>query len=464
MKKIWKQAVLVAILGMLLAALSCASDDDDDSGDDDIADDDADDDSDDDIADDDADDEWTPIDPKREEYEHFTIVWLSGTPYQMGRQHGELLREELAAGVAWLDSMHLIDIVIPIARATGLLDMAYVNAYPDILEECQGLNETAGDIGWTTDLCMLLNFGDVLLEKIGHLIPFKSQRALFPGACTQVSAMNAATTDGNLYHGRSLDWDEIDFLIDYPVIFVRQPTGGIPHVYIGFPGNLSPYNGMNALGVSTASNEAVPLNDSFTGDSGRSHVQMQAMILKNAATLDEARAFVMNEEHISVEGIMVSDKSGASAFEMTATALGVRDMSEGVVRLTNHFVAAETEDADELPTGDSTRRRYERLIQLTEPGGDESLYGEINSEVMVRILRDRVDPDTGEEQPEDTFDNNRSIATNGAIYQIVFDPTNLWFWVAAGDIPVPLQPFVGFSLGELLELPDAQSVSPTLFE
>ncbi len=461
MNRIWKIFLLLAMSALLMTAVSCGDDDDDDdndaANDDDASDDDTSD-------DDDADDDWTPVEPKREEYENFTVVWLSGTPYQMGRQHGELLHDELAAGVAWLDSMHLIEIVTPIARATGLLDMAYEYSYPDIIEECRGINETAGDIGWTTDICMLLNFGDVLLEKIGSLIPFKSGNLLYPRACSQVSAMGDATTDGNLYHARSLDWDEIDFLLDYPVIFVRQPTDGIPHVYIGFPGNLSPYNGMNAMGVSTASDEADPLNDSFVGDSGRSHVQMQAMILKESSSLAEARQLVEEAEHISVEGIMVSDTTGASAFEMTATVLGIRDMTDGVVALTNHFVAEETKDADEFPTGDSSRRRYERLMQLATPDGIDTNYGQIDPEVMVSILRDRVNPDDGEQQPEGTFDNNSSIATNGAIYQVVFDPTNLWFWVAAGAIPVPEQTFVGFSLGELLELPDAQPVSPAVFE
>jgi hypothetical protein len=132
--------------------------------------------------------------------------------------------------------------------------------------------------------------------------------------------------------------------------------------------------------------------------------------------------------------------------------------------LTNHFVAPETKDLDQVPVSDSSRRRYERLQELIEPGGEDSIYGEIEPETLVGVLRDRINPDDGTESPEDTFDNNASIATNGAIYQVVFDPERLCFWVAAGDTPVPSQPFVGFSLGELLGLPDAIPVEPAVFE
>jgi len=50
------------------------------------------------------------------------------------------------------------------------------------------------------------------------------------------------------------------------------------------------------------------------------------------------------------------------------------------------------------------------------------------------------------------IDDGNSLATNGALYQVIFDPAGLRFWVAAGALPVPDQPLTGFSLAELLEL------------
>ncbi|MDP8255561.1 MAG: C45 family peptidase [Candidatus Alcyoniella australis] len=443
----------------LLFALGCDQDDDDD--DDDQADDDAVDDDD----DDDDDEDWEPVPPHREQYERFSIVWLGGTPYEMGYQHGQLLHEELAAGYDWLNSLIPMDLALDVLRTLGLVDLAYENSYPEVLEECRGLSDAAGDVGWSMDLCLLLNFGDALVEFLGDFyLPFDKD-LLQPG-CSQAIATGPATADGSLYHARSLDWDKIDFMLDYPVIFVRQPTDGIPHAFIGFPGNLSPYSGINAEGLSIASNEADPLDNSQHDFVGRSHVQLVGHLLSNAHSMDEAVSIVQSTDHMCVTVITVADgvaKRGA-VFEMTAQAVGIRELEDGVVWATNHFEAPETRDLDADPVGVSSRLRFDRLEQLLDPAGADSLYGTLDAEAMVGIMRDRVDPYTGLESPADEFDNNGSIATNGAIYQMVFAPADLHFWVAAGGIPVPQQPFVGFSLGELLGLPDAVPINPPIYE
>jgi len=420
-------------------------------------------DGDDDTDDDDtADDDWEPVEPHREARGKFIIVWLAGTPYEMGHQHGELLHDEARAAVEWLGA-GTIDLLIGLARTMGILDLAYANSYPDIVEECQGFVDATSDVGITMDFCILLNFGDVLVEFISEGMP--EAKAAGP-ACSQVVAAHDATSDGRLYHARSLDWDKLDYLLDYPVIFVRQPSDGIPHAYIGFPGNLSPYSGMNAEGLSVASDEADPLDNGEQSRTGRSHVQMQAMLLKSAHSLDEAKAFIQSQEHMSTEITVVADgiSKQAAVFEMTAKHLGIRELANGVVYATNHFVAPETVNADKDPVAESSQLRFDRLAQLADPEGEYTRYGELSPAVLVEILRDRVNPYTLDESPADEFDNDSSIATNGAIYQIVFDNEKLLFWVAAGGLPVPQQPFVCFSLGELLRYPDAAPCEPAIYE
>ncbi|NLH50849.1 MAG: hypothetical protein GX444_19920 [Myxococcales bacterium] len=458
-------AALLAVA--LCLSASCGDDDDnDDDGapadDDSAAPDDDNDDNDQSPADDD-DTTWTPVEPHREDVGRFTIVWLAGTPYEMGQQQGTLLHEELAAGIDWLNTYHLIDLLIPLARLLGLIDLAVDNSYPDVLQECQGLVDTAGDVGWTMEVCLLLNFGDVLVEFLSNGFP--PAKALAPG-CTQAIAADAATADGGIYHARSLDWDKIDYLLDYPVIHVRQPDGGVPHVYIGFPGNLSPYSGMNAAGISIASDEADPLDNTQHDRVGRSHVQMLGQLLKNSHDFDEVRQTVLDSDHMTVEifGVASGQEHRAGIFEMTAQHIGIRELSDAVVWGTNHFVAPETRDYDAEPPSSSSTLRFDRVQQLVAPDGADTMWGQLDPAAMVSLLRDRVNPYTGEESSVDEFDNNESIATNGAIYQIVFDPERLCFWVATGAIPVPQQPFVGFSLGELLELPDAEACEPAQFE
>ncbi|MBN1771362.1 MAG: hypothetical protein JXB32_08885 [Deltaproteobacteria bacterium] len=400
----------------------------------------------------------TPVASHREDRPPFIVVWLEGSAYAMGYQHGTLLHDELARGIAESEYVSQILDILPIARWLGLDDYARSQSYPDILEECEGMVDAAGDVGWTMELCLLANFGDVLVEFLAGVLPKPSPT---PG-CSQLVASGEATADGRVYHGRLLDWGEVDYLLWYPVIFVRQPMDGIPHVYVGFPGNLSPYSGMNAAGLSGASNEADPVDGSEHDLLGHSHVQMLGQILKRAHSLAEAEAIVRGEDHMTVEAFGFADgpnRDGA-AFEMTARRLGVRRLSDGVVWLTNHFTAPETVDADADPAGASSLLRYDRLAQLLPRDGSATRFGAFDPPELARVLRDRVDPYTGLEAPVGTFDNDGSLATNGAMYAIVFSPEDLVLWVAAGTLPVPEQPLYGFALAELLDCPALGAAAP----
>ena len=454
---------LLLLLVILLGFASFGCDDDEDKYC--VAYDGADEDDDDDDNDDDDTGDWEPISPHKMSSNGFTIVWLSGSPYEMGFQQGTILREELRAGTEWLGI--LVDLILPLARLLNFDDLAMSNSYPELIEECRGLSDAASDVGWSMDLCMLLNFGDILVEFLSEGFPEVDKlRSFYAPGCSQFAAVNEGTADGRLIHGRSLDWDKIEYLLDYPVIFIRQPTDGIPHAYIGFPGNLSPYSGINASGISVASNEADPLDNTQHDWVGHSHVQMVAKILREATSLEDARNLLLNEDHMTCEIIFVADGNTgeAQAFEMTSQHIGVRSMQKDMVWETNHFVAEATRDYDAEPAASSSTLRFERLSQLVAPDGVNTKYGSLDYEGAIEILRDRVNPYTFEESSPDEFDNNSSIATNGAIYQILFDPADLNFWVAAGGLPVPSQPFVGFSLGELLQLPDAKPLPVKIFE
>ena len=61
-----------------------------------------------------------------------------------------------------------------------------------------------------------------------------------------------------------------------------------------------------------------------------------------------------------------------------------------------------------------------------------------------------MDPWSGEETPVGTFNDGNSLATNGALFGVIFAPEKLHFYVASGDIPVPEQQWHGFSLLSLL--------------
>lgn len=399
------------------------------------------------------------VEPKKEQHGIYKVVWLKGTPYEMGFQQGTLLKEELKKGLEFIKNDPLLSQQEQMAKDMGVMDIAIKQSYPEIIEECKGIVDAAKETGWTYQKCIILNFGDVFMEYLLDGMPKQ--------ACSQAAVAGKATKDGRLYHGRILDWSKIDYILENPTIFVRQPKGGIPHMYIGFPANLSPYSAMNVEGLSMASNEAHPKDVSQTALEGRSHVQMLGRIAREAHNLDEAREIILKERHMSTEIFMIADGKNktASVFEMTAKHIGERRMdANGIIYVTNHFLAEETKDYDKEPTKEANLLRYDRFAQLLEPNGKDSLYGMLDPENLVRVLRDRINPYTGEESPIDEFDNGKSIATYGALFAIVFDPEKGIAWIATGKIPVPQQPFVGFSLKKLLGYPDAPEPEPEVIK
>ncbi len=393
------------------------------------------------------------FEPGLEERDGIRILRLKGTPYEMGRQHAELMREEMLVGVELLENSELGLLAI-LAEGMGFLAEAKEQSYEAILEECRGMAEVLGDDGWTFDRCLSLAYGEVVLEFLGS--------GSF--GCSQFAVAGDATLDGELIHGRNLDWDEIDFLLSYPTIIVRHPEGRIPFAVVGFPGCIAPYTGMNAAGISVASNEAN--SDTDIEREGRSHIQMQYEILASATSFAEAREFLETEEHMTAESIMLvdGDRREAAAFEMTANHMGIRDLGEdGVTLLTNHYVAENMiEHHVVLPDDASSKTRYLRLEQLVLPGGDDSLYGSFDIEAAIRVLRDSYNPLTDEEVPFDTFDGAGTIANNGCIHSVVFVPGERKFYVAAGAPHVPSRKFVGFSMAELLD-PSAPGPTPRYF-
>lgn len=403
-----------------------------------------------------------PIPAHREDRGRVKIVWLQGTPYEMGYQHGQLLHDEIACLPAWfIASLNFV------ATHLRLGQFARQRSFQDVAAECEGLAAATADLGFTVESCLAIAFGDVFQQLLRDAIPMLlgykvDMREVLPAldlGCSQMVAARNATRDGRLYHGDSLDCPRqpMSYWLNHPTVFVRQPHDGIPHVAIAVPGAVWPNSGLNAAGISLALNTARPARFGELRRSGCSHVQMMAQVLKHATSYAAARTLITTQSHMKSDLILVADGNTqqAGVFEITGRHLVVRELDDtGVLYVTNHFVHPEMQHRCRIPTR-SSQLRYQRYQQLLEPGSTHSHYGRIDAPAMVEILRDRIHPQTLQESPLGTYDDNFTLATNGALRQVVFDPAGLNFWLATGDVPVPANPFVGFSLGELLELPNA---------
>jgi hypothetical protein len=397
---------------------------------------------------------WTPISPRREDYGKIKVVWLQGTPYEMGYQHGELLRDEIASlGREVINSLNFF------GRALGLGRLSRRRSFPGVYDECRGLTDATADIGMTIEGCMVLALGDVYQEYFSYLLP----NILFYDGCAHFIATGDATVDGRMYHGWTLDngGGPLPYWADNPTILVRQPDNGIPHVFITVPGMIWPNGGFNAEGIIVSNNTSHPAVYDDLDLYGRSTVQLMAQVSQYARTYDEALDIMNSYNRMRSNLVIISDADAnrAGVFELLGDEMGLRELDEnGLLYMTNHFADPEFIGRDTGGEDASSLNRFLSFQQMLEPGGVRTHYGAIDPEVAVGIMRDRTNPNTFEPSPLDVKDDDASIGGNGSHRQVVFDPTGLRFWMTNSEVeqPIPESPFVCFSMGDLLGISSAE--------
>ncbi|MBI1177254.1 hypothetical protein GC207_07430 [bacterium] len=158
------------------------------------------------------------------------VVVVRGTPYEMGRQLGQLIGDEMQAFIP--KAMAGITAELGV-NESALRDVwSRTAAYTDdrVEQELIGLADGSG---------MSLS----LLQAM-HAVPL-----LMPYSCSSIAAWGKATADGHLYQTRDLDWSLEVGAHEFPVIVVYIPDQGIPHVVPTFAGMIGAHTGMNARGI-----------------------------------------------------------------------------------------------------------------------------------------------------------------------------------------------------------------------
>lgn len=232
-----------------------------------------------------------------------TVVYLKGSPYEMGFIHGSLLKPQVRS---------LYDSVLTAAAKYAnlyILDAAYKQLEPFIpqayKEEMQGLADGAG----------------VKVRTVHrmHAIPDVSEMD-----CTFFAAWDSATVDGNLYQIRALDYAKNLHLQEHPAIFVCEPDSGNRFVNIGWLGFIGVVSGMNYEGISVSE-----IGESF--DRANQTMAGEPMpfvlrdVLQYATGLDQAVEIIRTAKRTSSFLYCVGDakipeaksfKTGASYFDV----------------------------------------------------------------------------------------------------------------------------------------------------
>jgi len=374
--------------------------------------------------------------PRLEQRDGLPVVYLEGTPYEIGRQHGELLRESVRECVAQVLGYFRSYLKVPVVRGMLVnwwLDRSWGHALPYIpkayLEELKGLADGSG----------------VSLKELWrlHAIPDRTY------ACSGLAVWGRATADGRLIHTRNLDWNIHAGVQRFATVFVVRPNGREPFVNVGWAGFIGTLTGVNAQQISIGQVGAETVDLSYDG---LPMPFLMRRVLEEARSLDEAVAIIRDAPRTVGINYVVADAKipQAAAIETSRSQCAIfqaddpkehavpyaRPLADAVFRsdtavdpgVRDRQVAskgAPSKPGIEPPRGSAYDVRY-----LGQAAGVLAHYGAIDVEAAKAILR--------------------AVAPDSNVQSVIIAWPELWVANADGTVPAAQTVYRSLRLDELL--------------
>jgi isopenicillin-N N-acyltransferase like protein len=334
------------------------------------------------------------------------VLHLKGTPYEMGYQHGALLREHVRKNMHTLlveraEAHTLVEVgplkLTPRSGIEMILKIQLPFVDQRYLEEMAGVAAGSG----TT-------FHDV---RAANFIP-----EMFH--CSGFALANTATKDGEVLHGRVLDYAVDWGLQEHAVLIINEPDGRIPWVNVSYAGFIGSVTGMNSQQISVGE----------MGGAGLGHWEGRPMallvreVLETATSLDDAIATFRDGPRTCQYFYVVADGETRESVGMEAS----WDVFDVIRPGQNHTLLPRgVADCVLLSAGD----RYDHLVDKTMAG-----LGQFTPEQALQLMA-------------------RPVAMKSNLHNVLFAPKSQRLWVAhatADKRPAAEQPYQEFNIAELL--------------
>lgn len=317
-----------------------------------------------------------------EEHDGTKVLFLKGSPEEMGRQHGVLLRRQVR------------DLVDKILYGVGVgSSFEKGRWFFGEIEDAQARLAPFIDERYLREMDALALAANLDREEV-RLANFFPE--LFH--CSGFAVYGQATADGRLYHGRILDYLRGVGLEPNAVVIVHQPDYGHAWVNVSYGGFIGSVTAMNEKRISIGE----------MGGRGEGHwdgkpmAQLVREVMEKASTLDEAVEIMRRGPRTCEYYYVIADGNTKRAVGIAATpdTFEVVKPGEAHPRLP-HAIA----DAVLLSAGD----RYEKLVERVRAG-----FGRLDVEGARRLME-------------------RPVAMTSNIHSVLFAPETLDFWVANAD-------------------------------
>ncbi len=296
-----------------------------------------------------------------EERDGIKILHISGSNYEMGYQHGYLLRNETQQDLR----AFLNDASLPYEKLLEMWNATKEYIPDEYIRELHGLADGAG----------------VEFEKVAAAYTAVMTWDL---GCFGISAWGNATKDGKLYHFRSFDLgmniqDPVTgrYAHDNAVLIVRKPKDGYSSISPSVAGSLSGGGGFNERGIAVGIHTCWSNDQTVHGIPAMIRIQM---VLDHASSAEEAINYLTTNSTLGWSFI-VSDANAPAGYAVEVTAnhsyVGTYDNPvestppfwaiDHVVRRTNFFISPELAATQRMHYDPSGLAGFLRVFTDGEP-------------------------------------------------------------------------------------------------
>lgn len=335
------------------------------------------------------------------------VLYLKGTPEEMGRQHGVLLKKDIRGLVDHI--LYGVGVGSSFEKGEwvfGGIEAAQRRLHPFMDERYyREMDSLADASGLRREEVRLANF----FPEMFH--------------CSGFAVFGRATVAGRLYHGRVLDYLRGMGLEQNAVVMVFQPEQGNAWVNVGYAGFIGSVTAMNEKHISIGE-----MGGRGEGNwDGKPMAELVREVMEKANTLDEAVAIMRKGPRTCEYYYVISDAKSGRAVGIGATPdkFDVVQPGQSFDRLP-HPVA----DAVLMSAGD----RYEELVRRVKGN-----YGKLDAAGARDLMK-------------------RPVCMTSNIHCALFAPDTLDFWVANADSqnPAAHTRYTQYNLAEMLKPEKAQ--------
>jgi hypothetical protein len=336
-----------------------------------------------------------------EEHDGTRVLFLKGTPEQMGAQHGALMKKDIAHLVSRILYGVGVGSSLPKGRwFFGEIEEAQARLQPFVSERhLAEMDAMADAAGVRREEMRLANF----FPELFH--------------CSGFALFGDATAGGRMFHGRILDYMKGAGLEQNAVVIVCQPDQGHAWVNVGYAGFTGTVTAMNERQIAIGE-----MGGRGEGNwDGKPMAQLMREVMEQASTIDEAVEIMRRGPRTCEYYYVISDAKSMRAVGIAATP----DKFETVWAGESHpLLPHAVKDSVLLSAGD----RYETLVQRVRDG-----FGGFDDNRARDLM-------------------TRPVCMNSNIQSVLFAPDTLDFWVANADSEnvASHTRYTRYNLGELL--------------